>query len=1030
MVLTPSILRILCDNRIGTAFFIEGDFLLTAAHNIVPGHEAQFYTCGTDLVFDIPVKAEKVVFFSKEEGDIALFRLLFPQDIPNINQRSLRLANEEGCTGNRFQTFGFPQGKEKNGVPYNGSKIDGIDSTHSAGFPQLTLSEPGNISGGYSGAPVYVENKGVVAMILEKGYELAIGVSASFIKKKISTYIKPKVRQPKPAGIKDEPGNIPLPEGFSKKLPDTPYPGLKPFTKAEARIFFGRNRDIATIYRFVNQNPEPVTLLFGQSGVGKSSLLFAGLLPRLDREWEVHYCRRDKDIGLPEQLNQLVKDNPTGVRRQLFILDQVEEIYTNPGKGGRDEAEYFVEALKRHLPSGAKFMLGFRSEYFAQIEDLLKYENIAFNEWFLKPLDKKGILNAIKKPAYLFPDLHIKRQLPETIAATVLENEASHIAPLLQIQMRKLYEAARSIDAEQSKIGQDLYHKIWKKTLDKLLETQLNSLDKPQWNEQGLALDLLHGFTTEQATATSLSTTELQQKYGHIEDFDALIDNLKALELLYHSDELLANNGDKQAGNRSIRLTHDALAPLIRKRYHDSDAPAQRAWRLVESKQPDIMKGVDVRFDQYDIEIIEKGRPFMQVIPENTLKAIEKSRREIALRQAELRDKTAFIFDTLSAGGNEHILQVEHEKAIKKCEAAMDVDIPSEKKEAVLADTLKELAYFFSEAGDFEKARRTLKIFGSLPQEKEAVRQAIDACDNRQWDEYQPFPKLLKDIDADFYQKMKHRYYPQLIDIKGGDFEMGGLNYNDSKEIHPVTLTDFRLAQTPLTYWQYGLYCAAKGLTDWRKRQTPPWGRIGDHPLVLVKWFEAIEYANWLSEKEGKAPAYLIHKEKNDPNNHHPGNPDWLVEIIKNTDGYRLPTEAEWEYAAKGGIHQSSFKYSGSDDLNKVAWYNKNADEQTWPVKSKDRIANRLGLYDMSGNVWEWCWDWYGIDYYEKCKDKGSVKNPMGAKESEKDWANSGRVLRGGSWYNSEEACSVSYRDRIKPNGRDISTGFRLAQGY
>ena len=298
-----------------------------------------------------------------------------------------------------------------------------------------------------------------------------------------------------------------MPGDFPKELPASPYPGLKPFSKNEARIFFGRNKDIAQLHWLINENPEPVTLLFGQSGVGKSSLLFAGMYPRLQKKWEVHYHRRQKETGLPKGLEDLTKNNPPGARPALFILDQVEEMFTNPGSMGRREPESFATTLKRTVAArlNDKFLLGFRSEYFAQIEELLKYRKLAFNEWFLKPLDKAGILSAIQGPADLyFHPLKLEIQgppLPERIANSVLENEASHIAPLLQIQMRKLFGAAKEQDGKNPYIGRELFQKIWKKTLDELLGEQLGSLP-PEWKDTGLALDLLHQFTTEQATAT------------------------------------------------------------------------------------------------------------------------------------------------------------------------------------------------------------------------------------------------------------------------------------------------------------------------------------------------------------------------------------------------------------------------------------------------------------------------------------------------------------------------------------------------
>ena len=210
-----------------------------------------------------------------------------------------------------------------------------------------------------------------------------------------------------------------------------------------------------------------------------------------------------------------------------------------------------------------------------------------------------------------------------------------------------------------------------------------------------------------------------------------------------------------------------------------------------------------------------------------------------------------------------------------------------------------------------------------------------------------------------------------------------------------ASIEDLYLQKTEATNWQYFLFMQREGL----QMKKPGWGRQGDNPAVYVSWEDAIRYCNWRSAQEGLQPAYHI-EEKNVYT-------DWLV------TSYRLPTEAEWEYAARGGLYQQPFKYSGSDDLSEVGWYYDNAENRTQPVGLK--LPNTIGLYDMSGNVWEWCWDWYG-NY--PSSDQSSPKGPHTGKY---------RVYRGGSWNNHEDPCRVVERNFSGPGDRSDNIGFRFA---
>ncbi|HEX37418.1 MAG TPA: formylglycine-generating enzyme family protein, partial [Candidatus Cloacimonetes bacterium] len=174
-----------------------------------------------------------------------------------------------------------------------------------------------------------------------------------------------------------------------------------------------------------------------------------------------------------------------------------------------------------------------------------------------------------------------------------------------------------------------------------------------------------------------------------------------------------------------------------------------------------------------------------------------------------------------------------------------------------------------------------------------------------------------------------------------------------------------------------------------------------------VSWYDAVEFCNKKSRKEGLTPCYSG-SGKN-------------ITCNFNANGYRLPTEAEWEYAARGGhlangsnLRNGGYTYSGSDNIDDVAWYSDNSGRKTHPVGQKQ--PNELGLYDMSGNVWEWCWDWKGS------YSSSSQTNPRGASSG------STRVLRGGGWYGYDNGCRVAYRGTDDPDLSNGDFGFRFVR--
>ena len=217
-----------------------------------------------------------------------------------------------------------------------------------------------------------------------------------------------------------------------------------------------------------------------------------------------------------------------------------------------------------------------------------------------------------------------------------------------------------------------------------------------------------------------------------------------------------------------------------------------------------------------------------------------------------------------------------------------------------------------------------------------------------------------------------------MVAVEGGTFTMGatseqqGIAYDWEKPTHSVTLSDFSIGETEVTE---ELWYAVMGESQYSRCKNK------NLPVAHVSWNECQEFITQLNQLTGK--------------------------------NFRLPTEAEWEYAARGGKESMGYRYAGSNTLSEVAWYTGNSENVTHTVKQKQ--PNELGLYDMSGNVWEWCQDWYG-DYY-----RFEETNPTGPP------AASYRVRRGGGSCYKARDCRTSMRDRYNPAYSENNLGLRLA---
>ncbi len=259
--------------------------------------------------------------------------------------------------------------------------------------------------------------------------------------------------------------------------------------------------------------------------------------------------------------------------------------------------------------------------------------------------------------------------------------------------------------------------------------------------------------------------------------------------------------------------------------------------------------------------------------------------------------------------------------------------------------------------------------------------------------------------------------------VPGGTYIMGdtrGMGNATELPLHTVTVDSFLISKCEVTQYDY------LQVMEHNPAQYGSTGVGPEYPVYYVSWYATLKYCNLRSMQEGLTPVYTING-STDPAHWGPV-PDnttfeWnIVQCNWSADGYRLPTEAEWEYAARGATNNPDYLYSGSDILSDVAWHlGINDPYGAKPVGTK--MPNALGIYDMSGNVYEMCWDWYDPDYYTE----SPVDNPKGPT----NWsAGYYKVLRGGQWSNSPFYCRVSMRnyDFYGPSYTTAITGFRVCR--
>lgn len=460
-----------------------------------------------------------------------------------------------------------------------------------------------------------------------------------------------------------------LPGLPQSNLPRAPFRYLEWFDKGHAEVFFGRSRVVRSLFETATDpDAPPVVLFFGKSGVGKSSVLEAGLFPRLLRDFDVFAQRREQGRTLLETFNDLHEKACRSGRPAMLVLDQIEEVYTEHRTDGDRALGDLARAIRTALDGPCppiRVLLVFRSEWLPEVRARITEADLAVREVFLERMtsdEVKEVVRGVESTKRLrsFYRVKVDPELPGLVAADVLRDPDSPVTSVLSIVMTRLWERLPSTPDGSRELRADVYQGQMRTRIgiEKFLDEQLVLVAAacPEASASGLIDDVLYAHTTEHNTAAQVGHLDLVRLYAGGQNdaarHAALVNLVAALvrhRLLYPIPSAqrirvaggLADAGEPVSGADGVamdtRLVHDTLAEVIRRHFDASIKPGRRSRRILEARARDWEgnDGSGEPLDRNDLRVVLNGLNGMRARTKIELQVLAVSER--AQARARLR---------------------------------------------------------------------------------------------------------------------------------------------------------------------------------------------------------------------------------------------------------------------------------------------------------------------------------------------------------------------------------------------------------